>query len=123
MGKSKASGTGVGYLGETMVHKISGTVGVVEHVVEAKSGWPPEITLKRPDGSLLKGRLSDFREARAAEKKTTPILDSLQRGGAGVGGGLIRPGSKGAIPGVDGRITPGSYAGFPGAVGRILAGS
>ena len=69
MGKFKASGTGIGYLGETMVHKISRAVGVVENVVEAKAGWPPEVTLKLQDGSVLKGRLSDFREPRGAERK------------------------------------------------------
>jgi hypothetical protein len=52
-----------------MVHKITRVVGVVEQVTEAQAGWPPEITLKLPDGSIKKGRLSDFREARAAERK------------------------------------------------------
>ena len=69
MGKSKIAGTGKGYLGETMVHKIIHAVGVVESVTEARDGWPPEITLKLPDGSLKKGRLSDFREASAGERK------------------------------------------------------
>ena len=69
MGKTKISGTGKGYLGETMVHRISGAMGVVENVVEAKAGWPPEITLKLPDGSTRKGKLSDFRELRDAERK------------------------------------------------------
>jgi len=69
MGKSKTSGTGNGYLGETMVHRITRAVGVVENVVEAKAGWPPEVTLKLSDGSFLKGRLSDFREASAGERK------------------------------------------------------
>ena len=74
MGKSKIAGTGKGYLGETMVHKITRTVGVVESVTEAQAGWPPEITLKLPDGSLKKGRLSDFREARASEReKISPV--------------------------------------------------
>jgi len=69
MGKSKTSGTGAGYLGETMVHRISGAVGVVESVLEAKAGWPPEITLKLKDGSFKKGKLSDFREPSGAERK------------------------------------------------------
>jgi hypothetical protein len=69
MGKSKIAGTGKGYLGETMVHKITRAVGVVESVTEAQAGWPPEIALKLPDGSIKKGRLSDFREARANERK------------------------------------------------------
>jgi hypothetical protein len=70
MGKSKIAGTGEGYLGEIMVHKISRAVGVVESVTEAKAGWPPEITLKLPDGSFKKGRLSDFREASGNERKS-----------------------------------------------------
>ena len=69
MGKSKIPETGAGYLGETMVHRISRAVGVVEGVIEAKAGWPPEITLKLPDGTFKKGRLSDFREASSAERK------------------------------------------------------
>jgi len=69
MGKAKKPETGEGYLGETMVHKISRAVGVVESVLEAKFGWPPEITLKLEDGSLKKGKLSDFREPTAAERK------------------------------------------------------
>jgi hypothetical protein len=72
MGKSKIAGTGKGYLGETMVHKITRAVGVVESVTEAQAGWPPEIALKLPDGSIKKGRLSDFREARANERKKIP---------------------------------------------------
>ena len=69
MGKLKTAATGSGYHGEVMVHKISRAVGVVENVVEAQSGWPPQITLKLKDGSLKKGRLSDFKEASATEKK------------------------------------------------------
>jgi hypothetical protein len=52
-----------------MVHRISREVGVVESVIEAKAGWPPQITLKLGDGSLKKGKLSDFREASSAERK------------------------------------------------------
>ena len=44
MGKAKKPETGEGYLGETMVHRISRAVGVVDSVVEAQYGWPPEIT-------------------------------------------------------------------------------
>lgn len=69
MARLKTSATGSGYLGETMVHRVSGAVGVVESVLEAKAGWPPEITLKLQDGSLKKGRLSDFREPRGGERK------------------------------------------------------
>lgn len=69
MGKSKVPETGKGYLGETMVHRISRAVGVVDSVLEAKAGWPPEITLKLPDGSFKKGKLSDFREPTSAERK------------------------------------------------------
>jgi hypothetical protein len=66
---AKSSETGQGYVGEIMVHKLSGEVGVVESVLEAKAGWPPQITLKLADGSYKKGKLSDFREPRAAERK------------------------------------------------------
>ncbi len=69
MSKAKVPETGAGYLGETMAHRISHAIGVVEDVVEARDGWPPEITLKLPDGSLKKGRLSDFRELTSAERK------------------------------------------------------
>ena len=69
MSKAKVPETGAGYLGETMVHRISRAMGVVENVTEAKAGWPPEITLKLPDGSTKKGRLSDFWEPNSAERK------------------------------------------------------
>jgi hypothetical protein len=68
MGKAKNPGTGEGFLGEIMVHKISRAVGVVESVAEARDGWPPQIALKLPDGTLKKGRLSDFRDASAKER-------------------------------------------------------
>jgi hypothetical protein len=71
MGKSKTAATGQGYVGEVMVHKISREVGVVESVIEAKAGWPPQISLKLADGSFKKGKLSDFREASSAERKKT----------------------------------------------------
>jgi hypothetical protein len=69
MGKTKVAATGKGYLGEIMVHKISRAVGVVDSVVEARDGWPPEIALKLKDGTFKKGRLSDFREPNSAERK------------------------------------------------------
>lgn len=68
MAKLKTA-TGRGYLGEIMVHNASHAVGVVENVVEAQAGWPPQITLKLKDGSLRKGKLGDFKEATAKEKK------------------------------------------------------
>ena len=80
MGKTKTSATGRGYVGEIMVHRISGAVGVVESVLEAKDGWPPEITLKLADGSLKKGKLSDFREPNSAERKKVPPLESEDQG-------------------------------------------
>jgi hypothetical protein len=52
-----------------MVHRISRAVGVVENVVEAKAGWPPQITLKLKDGTVKKGKLSDFREPNHTERK------------------------------------------------------
>ena len=69
MGKAKIPATGEGYLGEIMVHKISRAVGIVDNVVEAKDGWPPQITLKLKDGSFKKGKVSDFREPHAAERE------------------------------------------------------
>lgn len=69
MAKSKISGTGDGYLGEIMVHKISRAVGVVESVTEARAGWAPEVSLKLADGCFKKGRLSDFREASGNERE------------------------------------------------------
>jgi hypothetical protein len=69
MGKSKNPGTGEGFLGEIMVHKLSRAVGVVESVTQAKAGWPPQITLKLKDGSLKKGRLSDFRDPSGNERE------------------------------------------------------
>jgi len=68
MSKSKVPATGEGYLGEIMVHKISRAIGVVENVVEAKAGWPPQIVLKLKDGTIKKGRLSDFREPTHVER-------------------------------------------------------
>ena len=68
MGKSKNPATGEGFLGETMVHKLSRAVGVVDSVTQAQAGWPPQIALKLPDGTLKKGRLSDFREPSGNER-------------------------------------------------------
>jgi hypothetical protein len=68
MGKTKIPATGEGYLGEIMVHKLSRVVGVVENVTLSQAGWPPQITLKLPDGTLKKGRLSDFREPSGNER-------------------------------------------------------
>jgi hypothetical protein len=68
MGKLKNPATGEGFLGEIMVHKLSRAVGVVETVTEARDGWPPQIALKLPDGSLKKGRLSDFRNPSVNER-------------------------------------------------------
>lgn len=69
MSKTKIPATGEGYLGETMVHRISRAVGVVESVTEARAGWPPQIALKLADGSFKKGKLSDFREPSATERE------------------------------------------------------
>ena len=69
MSKFRNPATGDGYLGEIMVHKITHAVGVVENVVEAKAGWPPQITLKLKDGSIKKGNLSDFRDPNHAERE------------------------------------------------------
>ena len=72
MAKNKIPATGEGYLGETMVHRLSRAIGVVENVVEAKAGWPPQITVKLKDGSIKKGNLSDFREPSGVEREKNP---------------------------------------------------
>jgi hypothetical protein len=69
MSKAKIPATGEGYLGETMVHRLTRAIGVVENVTEGKAGWPPQITLKLADGSVRKGKLSDFREPSSAERE------------------------------------------------------
>ncbi len=69
MGKTKIPATGEGYLGETMIHRLTRAVGVVETVIEAKAGWPPQVALKLKDGSVKKGKLSDFRELSASERE------------------------------------------------------
>jgi hypothetical protein len=68
MAKSKNPATGEGFLGEIMVHKLTRAVGVVDSVTEAQAGWPPQIVLKLTDGSVKKGRLSDFREPSGNER-------------------------------------------------------
>jgi hypothetical protein len=72
MGKSKNPATGEGFLGEIMVHRLSRAVGVVENVTEAQAGWPPQIVLKLTDGSVKKGRLSDFRKPSGNERAKIP---------------------------------------------------
>jgi hypothetical protein len=76
MSRTKNPGSGEGYLGAVMVHRVTRAVGVVEYVVEARDGWPPQLTLKLPDGSLRKGKLGDFREPTAAERKAIPAEPS-----------------------------------------------
>ena len=61
-----------GFLGEMMVHKLSRAAGIVVGVTEAQAGWPPQIILKLTDGTLKKGRLSDFREPSGTERVKTP---------------------------------------------------
>jgi hypothetical protein len=70
MSKSKNPGTGAGYLGELMVHRITRAAGTVENVVEGRDNWAPQLTLKLADGSVRKGKLSEFRDPTAAERKT-----------------------------------------------------
>ena len=82
MGKLKNSVTGKGYLGEIMVHKVCGLAGVVENVVEAQAGWAPEITLKLQDGSIKKGKLSDFKEASGEQKKAFPVPEPADDAGS-----------------------------------------
>ena len=69
MGKAKSQATGDGYLGEIMVHRTTGAVGIVDNVHGASAGWPLQIALKLKDGSIKKGLLNDFREPRTAERK------------------------------------------------------
>ena len=81
MGKMKSSATGKGYFGEIMVHKVSGQAGVVENVIESQAGWPPQITLKLKDGSIKKGKLSDFKDATAEQKRSFPNPDAAETPG------------------------------------------
>ena len=69
MGKFKVAATGEGYLGEIMVHRLSRAAGVVDSVIEGKAGWPPQIALKLKDGTLKKGKLSDFRDPSGTERE------------------------------------------------------
>ena len=69
MGKFKNPGTGEGFLGEIMVHRLTRAIGNVEDVVEGSGGWPPQITLKLKDGSLKKGKLSEFRDPSGNERE------------------------------------------------------
>ncbi len=68
MAKNKIPGTGEGFLGEIMVHKLSRAIGVVVQVTEAQAGWPPQFTLKQADGTLKKGRIGDFRDPSGNER-------------------------------------------------------
>lgn len=72
MAKIKNPATGEGFLGEIMVHKLSRAVGVVHGVTEAQAGWAPQIILKLIDGTVRKGRLSDFREPSGNERAKVP---------------------------------------------------
>lgn len=58
-----------GYLGEIMVYKPTGEVGAVEGAVESQAGWTTEITLKLKDGSVRKGRPSDFADATGEQRR------------------------------------------------------
>ena len=67
MSKSRIPATGEGYLGEIMVHRFTRAIGVVEHVIEAKAGWSPQLAVKLKDATVKKGKLSDFRAPSATE--------------------------------------------------------
>ena len=67
MSKSKIPATGQGYLGETMVHRLTRAIGTVDSVIESQAGWPPLVTLKLKDGGSRKGKLSDFRDPSITE--------------------------------------------------------
>lgn len=69
MSKMKIPATGEGYLGEIMVHRLTRAIGVVEQVIEAKAGWTPQLTVKLADGTVRKGKLSDFREPSGTERE------------------------------------------------------
>lgn len=68
MGKLKIPATGEGYLGEVMVHRLTRAIGVVETVTEGKAGWPPQVSVKLKDGTVKKGKLSDFRDPSGNER-------------------------------------------------------
>jgi len=69
MGKLKIPATGAGYLGEIMVHRLTRAIGVVESVTEGQAGWPPQVAVKLSDGSIKKGKLSDFRDPSGNERE------------------------------------------------------
>lgn len=69
MGKMKIPATGEGYLGEIVVHRLTRAIGVVETVTEGKAGWPPQVTVKLKDGTMKKGKLSDFRDPSGNERE------------------------------------------------------
>lgn len=69
MGKTKIPATGEGYLGEIVVHRLTRSIGVVENVIEAKAGWTPQLVVKLKDGSVKKGKLSDFRDPSGNERE------------------------------------------------------
>jgi hypothetical protein len=74
MAKIKNPAIGEGFSGEIMVHKISHAMGVMENVTLSQAGWPPQIMLKLADGTLKKGRLSDFRDPSGNEgAKFSPV--------------------------------------------------
>ena len=66
MGKSKIPETGAGYLGETIVHRISRVVGVVEGVIEAitKAAYTGEIG----DGKIFLSKVEDCVRIRTNER-------------------------------------------------------
>ena len=69
MSKSKNPASGEGFIDEIMVHRLTRAMGVVENVIEGQAGWPPQIMLKLKDGTLKKGRLSDFRDPSGTERE------------------------------------------------------
>lgn len=69
MGKMKIPATGEGYLGEIVVHRLTRAIGAVETVTEGKAGWPPQVTVKLQDGTVKKGKLSDFRDPSGNERE------------------------------------------------------
>jgi len=74
MSKSRKPLTGEGYLGEIMVHRVTRVGGVVENVVEGRDGWSPQLAVKLADGSVKRGKLSDFRDPTASERRAlTPV--------------------------------------------------
>ena len=67
--KSKNPASGEGYLGEIVVHRLTRAIGTVETVIEGKAGWPPQVTVKLKDGTVKKGKLSDFRDPSGTERE------------------------------------------------------